>query len=138
MLPKVRLIEHLVVNAGVDGGDLHAPQGRDDRPLLRDRFRRLAEPRGIREIHAAGVRRDAPPTRGSKLAIMLEEAQTGIAHHFDVAHHVDVGDRDEAFRPEELSDLDLLLDGLRNRGPILATPHRFFVLIQLHRLSLLT
>lgn len=50
--------------------------------------------------------------------------QPAIAHHLDVAHHMGMGDGNEALGAEEVADLNLEFDRFLHRGALVAAQHR--------------
>src|SRR5204863_9112018 len=60
----------------------------------------------------------APPRAESHF--LAQELDAAVAHHLDVAHQVDIGDRNHALCPPEAADLDLVLERAPRRLPKLA------------------
>ena len=126
MLAQVRLVQGLVVDAGVNRHRSHALEVRDDLALALSHLVGLAKAMGPRKVHTTGIggqRTYRARTVGRGLA---QEADTVFPHHFDVAHHVNVRDFDEPRRAKELSDLNLLRDRLANRLSMIPSHHRAF------------
>src|SRR5258705_1010949 len=110
VLAEVRLVEGLVVDAGVGGDDVHPPQRGDQLALLRHLAGVLPEPLAMREVDAARVGGGGDLAAGAQVGLFLQPGESAVAHHLDVAHHVDAGDRHEAPRVPEAADLDLVFE----------------------------
>src|SRR4029077_11883196 len=91
VLAQVRLVDSLVIDTGVGGDDVHAPQRGDNFLFLRRLARVLAHALAVREVHAAGVGGGAHCTARAAAGFFLEPREARVSHHLDVAHHVDVG-----------------------------------------------
>ncbi len=133
MLAQVRLVDGLVVDAGVGGDDIHAPQGRDQLAFLDGFAGILAQALAVREIHAARIGGGADYAARAAVRFRLEPGQAAVAHHLDVAHHVDVADRHEAPGAPELAHFHLV--GERPAGGLAALAAEDLPLLgrQLHR-----
>src|SRR6266404_6214265 len=120
VLAEARLVPGLVVDAGIGGDNLHAPQALDDLALFRHLGGVLPEPLAVREIDAARVRRRANAAARAEADLLAQELEAAVAHHLDVAHQVDIRDGDHAPGLPEAAALDLVLERASRRLPQLA------------------
>src|SRR5947208_15195669 len=120
VLAEARLVPGLVVDAGVGGDDLHAPQALDELALLRHLGWVLPQPLAVREIDAARGRGASDAAARAEAHFLAQELEAAVAHHLDVAHQVDIGDRNHALCLPEAADLDLVLERAPGRLPKLA------------------
>src|SRR5712692_2510009 len=134
VLAEVRLIDRLVVDAGVGGDDVHAAQALDQLAFLRHFRRVLAELVAESEIDAARIGRGSDAAARLEARFFAQVLESRVAHHLDVAHHVDVGDGYEALRAPEAPDLDLVLERTSWRFAVLAGEDRALLARQLQRL----
>ena len=108
MLAELRLVDRLVVDAGVD---LHRPQSaeaRHQRALALDQPRVLPHRRRSLEVDTAGVGGNRHGEAAAQPEEVLDEGKARVAHHLHVAHHVDVGDGNQPLGAEEGAHRDLL------------------------------
>jgi hypothetical protein len=107
MLAEMRLIDRLVVDAGVGLHHADRAQMPDQLAFLAHHLRVLEQPLGDCEVDAAGVGGD----RDAKARLLArpgaQKLEPGIAHDLHVAHHVGTGHRHHALGAEETADLDL-------------------------------
>ena len=135
MLAQVRLIDGLVVDAGVGSNDVQRMQMTDQAPLFFDLGRVLPELFRVRKIDAARVGRDRNAAMSPLRATVGEKRQAAVAHHLDVAHHVSVGDGYEALGVKEAPDFDLIGDRFTHGLALTPVEHRLFFRGQPHRSS---
>ena len=130
----MRLVDGLIVDAGVRGHHVHLPQIADQLPFLGRFAGILPEPLGVRKIEAARVGRDGHLAARFRLREAAQMLEPAVAHHLDVAHHVHVGDGHEPFCVVELADRALELERAPDHFAALAAQHRPFLSSQSHTL----
>ena len=133
MFAEVRLVQRLIIDAGVGSNDIHAPQAGDQLFFLERFFRILLQAFDMGKVDTARIGRCRLPAFRAGLRSPFEKGLAGVAHDFDITHHVHIRHRHEAFRAEELADFQLQLQRFLHCAALLAAQHFFLLCRQSHR-----
>ena len=132
VLTEVRLVERLVIDAGIARDHIHMLEVADQLLFLGRFARVLAQRVRMRKVEAARIRGRRDRAAGFFLRETSQVREAAIAHDFDIAHHVHVGHGDETPGAPELADLDLLLDRALYFLAHLPARHRLLLCRKLH------
>jgi hypothetical protein len=135
MLVARRRLNGLIVDAGIGHGDAELDESGDRPPFEIEHRRGLAQQIGIGKIGAARIgnrRGPHPPLPVGGRGQSLQPSHAGLAKAFGVGHQMRLRHRHQILGAEELSDLDLVLQGLLRNEARFAGQNIFLFVVELH------
>ena len=92
----------------------------------------LTEVIDVIEVEAAGIRRGGNAAVPALLRHALQIVEPAVAEHFDVTHHVRVGNGDKTLGFEKFTDLDLVGQRFLGGHALLAAQNRLLLGVEFH------